>query len=343
MSNHTAGDDETVNWFKYCLNQPDSPYCDNVRSFYNYRLSLPANAVFLTLFSISLIWFIVTYAVTRRGLGFTIAMILGIICEVLGYAGRLMSWKNPWNENGFLIQICCLTIGPAFMAAGIYLCLRRIVYAFSPENSRIPPEYYTRIFIPCDVISLVLQATGGGMASVASHNNEPIETGDNIMIAGLAFQVFTLLVFMICAADFALNAMRRRRKLGAAAFDQNDVTRRVRNSWLFRGFLAALAISTICIFWRSVFRVAELSRGWEGELTYRQDLFIGFEGVMVIVACLVLNFFHPTVCFREMMEGEGGIGSKRKKNASRILEAGTGKSEQVSDTDAGTLRKVEET
>jgi hypothetical protein len=145
MSNYTAGDGEAVNWFKLCLNAPDSPYCDNVRSFYNYRLSIPANAVFLALFSISLIWFIVTYAITRRGLGFSIAMILGIICEILGYAGRLMSAKNPWNENGFLIQICCLTIGPAFMAAGVYLCLRRIVYAFGPENSRIPPEYYTRI------------------------------------------------------------------------------------------------------------------------------------------------------------------------------------------------------
>lgn len=43
------------------------------------------------------------------------------------------------------MQICCLTIGPAFMAGGIYLCLRRIVYAFGPENSRLKPEWYTRI------------------------------------------------------------------------------------------------------------------------------------------------------------------------------------------------------
>lgn len=43
------------------------------------------------------------------------------------------------------MQIVCLTIAPAFMAGGIYLCLRRIVYAFGPENSRIRPESYTRI------------------------------------------------------------------------------------------------------------------------------------------------------------------------------------------------------
>jgi hypothetical protein len=31
------------------------------------------------------------------------------------------------------------------MAGGIYLSLRRVVYAFGPENSRISPEAYTRI------------------------------------------------------------------------------------------------------------------------------------------------------------------------------------------------------
>ena len=49
------------------------------------------------------------------------------------------------DENYFLVQICTLTIGPAFLAAGVYLCLRRIVYVFGPENSRLRPEFYTRI------------------------------------------------------------------------------------------------------------------------------------------------------------------------------------------------------
>ncbi|KAH8882646.1 RTA1-domain-containing protein [Thozetella sp. PMI_491] len=303
--------------------------CENVRSFYEYRLSLPANALFLALFILSFLGFVGAYGATRRGLAFTIALLLGVLCEILGYAGRVMSWKNQWQENGFLIQICCLTIGPAFMAAGIYLCLRRIVAAFGPENSRIAPEWYTRLFIPCDVISLVLQATGGGMASVASHNNKSVDTGDNIMIAGLSFQVVTLLAFMAVSADFALNAYRRHRQLGEAAFDQTEEVRRVRNSRMFKGFLAALLLSTICIFWRSVFRVAELSRGWSGPLMKRQDLFIGFEGVMVIVACLVLNIFNPVWCIRPLLEGAGGLGSKRQ-TASKTTET-VGKAEPVSD------------
>lgn len=83
------------------------------------------------------------------------------------------------------------------MAGGIYLSLRRIVCAFGKENSRINPETYTRLFIPCDIISLVLQALGGALASEASHQNRSSALGDHIMVAGLAFQALTLAVFMV--------------------------------------------------------------------------------------------------------------------------------------------------
>lgn len=119
--------------------------CPISTSYYFYRVSLGANATFLALFSISLLGFVVTYAFTRRATAFTVAMFAGVALEVIGYIGRILSHQNQWQENGFLMQIVCLTIAPAFMAGGIYLCLRRIVYAFGPENSRISPEAYTRI------------------------------------------------------------------------------------------------------------------------------------------------------------------------------------------------------
>ncbi|KAH9895463.1 RTA1-domain-containing protein [Xylariomycetidae sp. FL2044] len=295
--------------------------CGYENSFYMYRIEIVPNAVFLGMFGFSLLAFLAVYIVTRRGATFTIAMVLGLLCEMLGYGGRILSWKNQWSEPGFLMQICCLTIAPAFLAAGIYLCIRKIVFAFGPENSRIPPEYYTRFFIPCDVVSLILQAVGGALASVASHNQEPTETGDNIMIAGLAFQVFTLFVFIVLCTDFTLNTLRRKKALGASALDQNPELVALRGSWMFRGFLVALGVSTITIFWRCVFRVAELSGGWTGPLMERQDLFIGFEGVMITIAVYVLNIFHPSLCFKQIMDSKSGLGSSRKDDI-EVREAG---------------------
>ena len=117
------------------------------------------------------------------------------------------------------------------------------------------------------------------------------------MVTGLAFQVFTLFVFMILCADFALRTVRRMNSMGDAALDPTHT--QLRRSQKFRAFLVALSLATICIFIRSVFRVVELGEGWEGALIKNQTLFVVLEGAMVVLAVLSLNIFHPGLCFRE--------------------------------------------
>ncbi|KAK7984049.1 parasitic phase-specific protein psp-1 protein [Apiospora arundinis] len=295
--------------FRFCT----PAICRYDRSYYLYRIDLAPNVLFLVVFLLSLVGFLGVYIKTRRALSFTLAMCLGLACEVLGYAGRIMSWKNQWGEDGFLMQIICLTIGPAFLAAGIYFCLQRIVCIFGPENSRLKPELYPRIFIPCDAVSLVLQAVGGALASIALHTGDALAPGNNIMMAGLCFQVVTIVIFMALAADFTLRTYRRVQAVGGnAALDQSCAVVKIRNSFKFRACLIAIAVSTLAILWRSTFRVAELSGGWEGELMAEQGLYYGMEGTMISVACLALNAFHPAICFGEMMDdpakgGKGGV------------------------------------
>ncbi|KAH0556593.1 hypothetical protein GP486_005561 [Trichoglossum hirsutum] len=170
------------------------------------------------------------------------------------------------------------------------------VIIFGRDISRIPPSGYTRIFIPCDIFSLVLQGTGGGMASVASQNNKDPKSGDNIMIAGLSAQVFTMALFIVLAAEYGWRVHKRLRAQGSAGLDPTHA--KLRGSASFKGFLAALTLATLCIFTRCVFRVAELAGGWRGVLMKNQRLFIGLEGVMVIVAALSLIVFHPGLCFK---------------------------------------------
>ncbi|EJT79167.1 hypothetical protein GGTG_04255 [Gaeumannomyces tritici R3-111a-1] len=312
-------------WFGICKSDPDLPACAVVDNFYDYRILLAPNVVLLAVFACSLVGFAAVYAGTTRGrdksygVGFFVVMALGVLAEILGYSARVWSYTNQWLKTPFLMQICCLTVAPAFLAAGIYLCLRRIVHVFGPQNSRIPHEYYTRIFIPCDLISLILQATGGAITSAAAQYNEPTSDGDNIMIAGLAFQVFTMFCFIACALDFFWRVWKQsgsRDTASKADFvsvpDEHGARAKVRSSPRFRGFLAALALATLCVFWRCVYRVVELAQGWDGPLMARQDLFIGCEGVMIAVACLVLNVFHPALCFGEMLSDDGGgLGPRR--------------------------------
>jgi hypothetical protein len=110
--------------------------------------------------------------------------------------------------------LICLTIGPAFLSAAIYICLGHIVIVYSEDISRLKPRTYTIIFVLCDFLSLVLQAAGGAITSTAEDDQPDLrQTGINIMIAGLASQVASLGIFLCLCADFAWRVYKNPDKL----------------------------------------------------------------------------------------------------------------------------------
>lgn len=131
-------------------------------------------------------------------------MFFGCALETIGYVGRIMARSNPFAFNPFLIYLICLTIGPAFMTAAIYLCLARIVVVYGEGSSRFKPMTYSLTFMFSDFVALVLQGAGGGIAATASGDNQDqAQMGIDIMIAGLVWQVVSLLLFSCACADFA--------------------------------------------------------------------------------------------------------------------------------------------
>ncbi|CAJ2504048.1 Uu.00g114420.m01.CDS01 [Anthostomella pinea] len=297
--------------------------CPYEHSYYDYRIWLVPNVIFAAIFGVSLVAYISTYIRTRRSGVFTIAIVLGLVVEIDGYVGRILSWNNQWSSTAFIMQVTSLTFAPAFLAAGIYVCLRKIVSAVGPENSRIRPELYTRIFIPCDIICLFTQSIGGTFSAIAASKHKDTNVADKVIIVGLALQVVTLFAFIAVATDFGIRTMLRRQHLGSAALDQNPAMVAVRGSWLFKGFIAALTVSTIAIFIRCVFRLVELSGGYHGPITARQDLFVAFEGVMLSVAVLVLNVFHPSLCFGPALDADLHLARKASINSDKNVLMGT--------------------
>lgn len=127
--------------------------------------------------------------------------------------------------NSYLVG---LTIAPAFLSASIYLCLSRIIVIYGRTVSRLRPATYTITFISFDLFSLVLQAVGGAIAA-STDDRSSQQAGINIMIAGLAFQVFSLFFFMCLCADFGFSAYRKKSSLDPAHA-------KVRNSTSFKAF-----------------------------------------------------------------------------------------------------------
>jgi hypothetical protein len=203
------------------------------------------------------------------------------------------------TKLSFIAQLTCLTLAPAFYAAGIYFSLAQIVLVFGGQNSRIPPAIIPRIFITCDVISLILQGGGGALAAWYAQHEKMPDNGNYTMIGGLSFQALTLLVFLGLSVDFAIRTIKAKKMYGESAMNEDLVARRLRRNKRFQYLLFSLAVSAVLIFFRSVYRVAELSEGWKGYLMSNEKYVVFFESIPVAVAGLLQSVFHPGYCFRD--------------------------------------------
>lgn len=94
-------------------------------SVYGYRPSLAASISLITLYALCAV-IQVFLGIRYKMWGFMVAMVLGCIDEIMGYVGRIIMWQNPWNSNGFIMQIVLVTMGPVFFSAAIYVMIYKM-------------------------------------------------------------------------------------------------------------------------------------------------------------------------------------------------------------------------
>ncbi|KAI4114925.1 MAG: hypothetical protein LQ338_007937 [Usnochroma carphineum] len=199
----------------------------------HYVPSLAGNAVYLALFSLLLILQL-AFGFKWRTWSFTGPMFGGLVLEIIGYVARIQMHNNPFESNPFLMYIVVLTIAPCFLTASIYLSFSRVIFVYGESLARFKGRTYTIVFICCDVFSLVLQAIGGALADTAN-THDAQQTGINIMIAGLAFQVVSLTVFAVLCADFVWCVRSKGGDVGRSALEGRLVSSSVGTFHLFIG------------------------------------------------------------------------------------------------------------
>ena len=95
-----------------------------------------------------------------------------------------------------------------------------------------------------------------------------LNVGDHVMLAGLVFQVLTLVVFGACAADYSFAVYQHRTQL-------NPETLGLRQSRRFRLFVFALWVAYLGILIRCTYRVAELAGGmcnWSARFSFKTNV-----------------------------------------------------------------------
>ncbi|KAH6603732.1 hypothetical protein Trco_008507 [Trichoderma cornu-damae] len=251
-----------------------------IKNDYGYWPSLGAGIAFDVVFGLAFTGHVVQAIRFRRWTSALFA--IGALTEAIGWAGRTWNAKCPYNHEAFLIQITTLIIAPTFFAAGLYVLLGILIKQLGNHTSTLSPSHYAIIFCTSDIISLVVQAVGGALAAKASVEiNGNLATGTHIMVAGIAFQLFTMSVFALFFIDF----LRRASHL---------VIKRP-----IKLILVPLCVAFFMIYIRSIYRTIELAEGWTGFLITHEGYFIGLDAALMVVAVTVFLIFDPAVLLRE--------------------------------------------
>ncbi|KAI9172719.1 Efflux pump himE [Paramyrothecium foliicola] len=247
-------------------------------------LVISINIIFVALFTAATI--LHTYLGIRwKTPWFMWCMILSCTHEVAGYVARILLYMDPWSFGAFITQIICITQAPVFYCAAIYVTLGQSIDHYGPSLARFPTKFFAWVFVPMDIVSLILQGAGGGLSASSSGASQ---IGVDVAMAGLILQVIMLVAFSTLFADYMIRYLRSSHAKNLGLRDK-----------LFFVFLAIAVLATLA---RCIFRADELKEGYQGELIKHEDLFIGLEGVLIVVAVFCLFIAHPGFVFKRKVQ-----------------------------------------
>ncbi|KAL1964528.1 hypothetical protein VTN77DRAFT_6825 [Rasamsonia byssochlamydoides] len=248
---------------------------------YRYDPSMAAAVIFILLFLAATA--LHTYHVIRTRTWFFIPFVIGGIFETIGYIGRVVSsHQSPnWTLGPYIIQSVLLLVAPALFAASIYMELGRIIVLVHGEkHSLVRVTWMTKIFVAGDMLSFLMQSTGGGI--LASSGSATNNTGNNIIIGGLFVQIIFFGFFLASAIFFQSRIGRHPTPQSQAGYIP------------WRKHMSALHGGSLLILIRSVFRVVEYLQGQDGYLLTTEVFLYVFDALLMFCVMVVFAAVHPS-------------------------------------------------
>ncbi|KAJ8066608.1 hypothetical protein OCU04_005655 [Sclerotinia nivalis] len=262
---------------------------DGVYLLYHYNPSTAAALIFIILFGITAIVHIFQL-ITKRTWYF-IPFIIGGLFEFVGYIGRLMSSRQAyghWTVGPYIIQSLLILLAPAFFAASIYMVLGRIIVLTDGEQySVIRARWLTKIFVTGDVLSFLMQSSGGGMLA-STKTASGVKMGENIITGGLVVQVLFFAFFLVTAGVFHFRITKGNGGSSASAVP-------------WQQYLMILYLASTFIMIRSLFRIVEYVQGNDGYLLSTETYIYIFDATLMFIVMVIFNVRHPSA----IIQGKG--------------------------------------
>ncbi|KAL2808309.1 RTA1-domain-containing protein [Aspergillus granulosus] len=203
----------------------------------------------------------------------------GLVFEIVGYIARSLSAeKNPYDLIYFILQYFFIVTAPVFLAAGVYTILSALIARLGNEYSPLRPTFILAFFITSDAISTIVQVAGASLIGVKQSRNEDPTTANNILLAGLAYQVFAMSIFVLSTGIFEFRARHAVKEHGLHVF------------------CLIFSISTLMVYMRTIFRLIETAEGLGGKLSTHEVYFACLEFAPIALVALLFCIWHPGRC-----------------------------------------------
>ncbi|UZP39168.1 hypothetical protein NXS19_006984 [Fusarium pseudograminearum] len=273
--------------------------------FFEYLPNKPAAISFVVLFGITTLAHLIFIFIYRAW--FFIPFILGGICEIFGYFGRAQAHDDPEEAGPFILQNVLLLAGTPFLAATIYMSLRRVAAALDSEHlSFLSLRWLTKLYVLIDIGCIVSQFIGAIIP--ASGDADAIVKGRIILITGLVVQLCALSVFIITSLYLYLRVSKE-----AGPFLDSSFVR-------WRRYFRTIEAVTVVMIIRSIVRAVEYLQGQGGFVISHEVFIYLFDALPMFLVMLFFLVVHPGRLVKERMD------PKRKQRQSehvRLTEYST--------------------
>ena len=209
-------------------------------------------------------------------------IIVGAAMEVVGYIFRALSSRvDPYSIIYFVVQYFFIVCAPVFFSAAIYVVLSRFINEAGRQYAPVPPKAIVIVFVVLDVITTGIQIAGAALIGTAESNSKDPTTANNILLAGLAIQVFSFAVFFALLCACIKRTRQERDKTAWACSSRAQL------------LLLALVITSTLIELRTIFRLIETAQGVFGYASSHEAFFGCLEFLPVVLAVSTWNVLHP--------------------------------------------------
>ena len=233
---------------------------------FNYLPSEANCFVFITLFSwVTLLIFSMNIYYKTAG---AILVITGAM-EVIGYDLRLITIRNP-SKMTLIVSEVLLIMAPILLALVNYLTLAKLMEIKGKAVWCFTASRVTKIFLSSDILSLIVQASAGGLLGMG---NQGVGLALLLVGLGIQFVFFSIFIILLCLIAFGKEFR---------LWEENK----------YKQVLICLFMTSACVQARNVYRIVDYASPPTSDIATHEVYFIVFESSSIFLCFLLYAVFH---------------------------------------------------